>query len=231
MTRENRASSPHPPAALRHLRSNLHWVSVLAVACATPRAAPQAPGSRGPHANEHLDAAREHDEAAQEATLYPDTRADATGRVDQLLVATPRMQDSVADQERAAAAHRSEAQQIYAEYERACGERSTSEVSVSPIVRYGLGGSVIVDGVVLYLSSDAGTAERLLAELACHRAWMRLAPANMDACPLDLDGLLVDAKGSGEGITLTLTVKDKRLVPELQRRAAHDLEMGHSHRH
>lgn len=230
MTRIDRASPPHPRAALRHLRSNLHWLSVFALACATPRAAPQAPGSRGLHANEHLSAAREHDEAAREQTLYPDTRSDATGRVDQLLVAPPRMKDSAADQERAAAAHRSEAQVIYAEYERACGDRSTSTVSVSPIVRYGLGGAVTSDGVVLYLSTDAGSAEQLRADLECHRAWMRLAPANMDACPLDLDGLQVDVKGSGEGITLTLTVKDKRLVPELQRRAAHDLEMGHTHR-
>ena len=123
--------------------------------------------------------------------------------------------------------HRSEAQAIYAAYEEACGERSNAEVSVSPIVRYGVGGGVTPDGVVLYLTTEAGPPERLMADLKCHRAWMRLAPANMDACPLDLAGLQIDAKGSGDGITLWLSVRDKNLIPELQRRAAHDLELGH----
>jgi len=70
-----------------------------------------------------------------------------------------------------------------------------------------------------------------MAALRCHRAWMRLAPANMDDCPLDLAGLKIDAKGGGEGITLTLGVRDQSLIPELQRRAAHDLEMSAGRRH
>jgi hypothetical protein len=179
-------------------------------------------------------AAREHDDAARERSMYADTRvADGTGRVDQLLIGTSwhRNWDTAADQERAAAVHRSEAQAIYAAYEEACAGRPTTEVSVSPIVRYGLGGGVTADGVVLYLSTDAGPPDRLIADLRCHRAWMRLAPANMDACPLDLAGLQVHAEGSGEGITLTLSVRDQSLVPELQRRAAHDLELGAGHRH
>ena len=113
-------------------------------------------------------------------------------------------------------------------YEEACGARSSSEVATSPIVRYGVGGSPTADGVVLYLSPQAGSPDHLMAELKCHRAWMRLAPANMEMCPLDLAGLLVDASGSAEGITLTLTVRDRSLIPELQRRAAHDLELGKS---
>lgn len=164
--------------------------------------------------------------------MYPDTRsADGTGRVDQLLVGAPwhRTWDTAADQERAAAAHRSEAQAIYAAFDEACAGKSGSEVSVSPIIRYGQGGGITPDGVVLYLSTEAGPPDRLLAALKCHRAWMRLAPANMDACPLDLAGLMIDAKGSGEGITLTLGVRDRALIPELQRRAAQDLELGHHH--
>jgi hypothetical protein len=137
-----------------------------------------------------------------------------------------RQWDTAADQERAAAMHRGEAQAIYEAYERACGTRPSDEVSVSPIVRYGTGGGATADGVVLYLRPDAGPADRLMAELECHRAWMRLAPANMDACPLDLAGLRIDAKGSDEGITLVLTVRDRALIPELQRRAAHDLELS-----
>ena len=202
------------------------------VACGgVPKPQPQPPGSRGPHASEHLTAAREHEENAREQSMYPDTRVDSTGRVDQLLIGTTwhTRWDTVADQERAAATHRSEAQAIYAAYEDACGQRAVADISVSPITKYGLGGSVSADGVVLYLSADAGAADQLIADLKCHRAWMRLAPANMDACPLDLAGLQVDAKGSGEGITLTLTVTDRTLVPELQRRAAHDLEIVHHH--
>jgi hypothetical protein len=209
---------------------NAQWLSIaLLAACASSSPPPQAPGSRGLHANEHLTAAREHDEAAQAQSTWPDKRAsDGTGRVDQLLIGTPwhRNWDTTADQERAAAAHRSEAQAIYAAYQDACGTRSIGEVTVSPIVRYGVGGTTIPDGVVLYLTNDAGPAGRLMADLKCHRAWMRLAPANMDVCPLDLAGLQIDAKGNGDGITLTLTVRDKSLIPELQRRAAHDLEIG-----
>lgn len=205
---------------------------LLLAACAGPRPEPQPPGSRGPHASEHLQAAAEHDEAARHQAMYPDTRStDATGRTDQLLIGTTwhRNWDTAADQERAAAVHRSEAQAIYAAYEEACGTRDTADVSVSPIVRHGVGGTPTPDGAVVYLSAEAGAAEELMADLRCHRAWMRLAPANMDTCPLDLAGLLVDANGTPDGITLTLTVRDRTLIPELQRRVAHDLELGGSH--
>jgi hypothetical protein len=214
-------------------RVNMGCLGALGVACGSAPPPTEAPGSRGPHASEHLAAAREHDEAARNLERWPDTRPNATGRVDQMLV-TPtwrRSWDTAADQERAAANHRSEAQAIYAAYEDACGTRSLGEVSASPIVRYGMGGRATSDGVVLYLSVDAGPADRLIADLQCHRAWMRLAPANMDDCPLDLAGLRIDVQGSSEGIALTLTVKDNRLIPELQRRTAHDLELGTSHRH
>jgi hypothetical protein len=54
---------------------------------------------------------------------------------------------------------------------------------------------------------------------------MMLAPATtMDDCPLDLPGLLVDARGDGGGITLVITVENRTLVPELQRRIAKELE-------
>ena len=56
---------------------------------------------------------------------------------------------------------------------------------------------------------------------------MMLAPADMDSCPLDLEGLALDAYGEDEGFTLKLTVRDPALVPELQRRVARDLELGH----
>jgi hypothetical protein len=215
------------------MHRNGHWLLVMTFACASAPPRTQPPGSRGPHASEHLAAARDHDEAARALQRWPETRPDGTGRTDQLLVGTSwrRSWDTAADQERAAAAHRSEAQAIYVAYEEACGTRPIGEVSVSPIVRHGIGGTPTSDGVELYLSVDAGPADRLIGDLQCHRAWMRLSPANMDDCPLDLAGLRIDAKGNDEGITLTLTVKDRALIPELQRRAAHDLELGAHTRH
>jgi hypothetical protein len=206
---------------------------LLLAACAAPRPEPQAPGSRGPHASEHLQMADEHEEVARQQAMYPDTRPDATGRTDQLLVGTTSYHtwDTVQDQQRAAAAHRSEAQAIHAAYQEACGDRSTSEVAASPIVKFGIGGQPTKEGAIVYLSAEAGPPDRLMADLKCHRAWMRLAPANMDACPLDLAGLRVSATATPDGIALTLTVSDPKLIPELQRRVAHDLELGATRSH
>lgn len=208
--------------------------ALLLAACGGgPQPPPQAPGSRGPHASEHLAAARDHEEAAHQASTWPDTRtADGTGRVDQLLIGTTwdRGRDTAQDQQHAAAAHRSEAQAIHAEFEAACVDRSAEEIAVSPIVRHGIGGNPTADGVVLYLSLEAGPVDKLLADVRCHRAWMRLAPANMEMCPLDLDGLELAATRDESGLTLTLTVRDRSLIPELQRRAAHDLELGRARR-
>jgi hypothetical protein len=204
---------------------------LLVAACATPRPEPRAPGSRGPHASEHLQMADEHDEVARQQSMRPDTRPDAAGRADQMLVGTTWTWDTVQDQQRAATVHRSEAQAIYAAYEDACRERPTGEVSVSPIVRFGIGGQRTNDGAIVYLSKAAGSVEQAMAILKCHRAWMRIAPANMEACPLDLAGLVVSATATTDGIVLTLTVSDPKLIPELQRRVAHDLELGATHSH
>jgi hypothetical protein len=203
---------------------------VLLAACASaPPPHPQPAGSRGLHANEHLEAAHQHDELARQATAFPEQRTDdGTGRVDQLLIGSPwrRTWDVEADHERLAAIHRSAAGQIQAEYEEACGQRSLAEVSVSPLQRYGIGGQPTADGVSLFLSPEAGPPDRLLADMRCHRAWMMLAPGDMETCPLDLAGIKVDATGDGNGITVNITIHDRALVPELQRRAAHELEMS-----
>jgi len=204
---------------------------VLLAACATiPPPKPQPPGSRGLRASEHMDAARDQDEIARERATYPDTRPDDTsGRTDQLLIGTPwrRSWDTVADHERLAALHRSQAAQIHEEFEAACAGRSERDITVSPLVRYGVGGTPIPDGVTIFLSPEAGNPDKLMADMRCHRAWMMLQPvASMDSCPLDLTGLTVEATGSKEGISVNLRVTDPALVPELRRRAAHDLEQG-----
>ena len=203
---------------------------VLTAACASaPAAKPETPGSRGLRASEHVDAAREHDELARQSSAYPDMRDDATGRADQLLIATPwtRRWDTTEDHLRMAQVHRSAAAQIDAEFERACDGRSEADIAISPLVRYGVGGSPIEDGVIVYLRPEAGNPDKLMADMRCHRAWMMLQPAStMDMCPLDLAGLSVQASGGKEGITVTLHVQDPALVPELQKRAAHELEQG-----
>ena len=208
-----------------------HLSLVLLAACATSQPQrPQPPGSRGLRASEHLDRAREQDEIAQQKASYPDTRPDdGTGRTDQLLIGTPwrRSWDTVGDHQRLAALHRSQAAQIHDEFETACAGRSEREISVSPLVRYGVGGSQLPDGVTIYLAPGAGNPDTLMADMRCHRAWMMLQPpANMDDCPLDLEGLTVEANGAKEGISVNLRVKDPALIPELRRRAAHDLEQG-----
>ena len=81
----------------------------------------------------------------------------------------------------------------------------------------------------MLLSPDAGSPDALLSAMRCHRAWMMLGRADMDDCPLDLPGLRVSAHGDAEGIELTMTIDDPALVPELRRRAAHDLEAAHHH--
>ncbi len=134
--------------------------------------------------------------------------------------------DTTADHERLAAIHRGKAAALQAEYEEACGNRPSSEVSVSPLARYGVGGWPTANGAIVYLSPNAGTPDELLAALRCHRAFMMLAPADMDDCPLDLPGLVIDARGDATGVTVSLSVKDGKLVPELQRRTAHDLEVA-----
>jgi len=132
--------------------------------------------------------------------------------------------DTVAEHRRLADLHRGAAVQLEAEYEQACGDTPGAIASVSPLQRYGIGGSPIEGGTVVLLSLEAGPPDKLLAAMRCHRAWMMLGRTEMDDCPLDLPGLRVEAHGDANGVELTLTVTDPALVDELRRRAAHDLE-------
>ncbi|MCX5746007.1 MAG: hypothetical protein NT062_26310, partial [Proteobacteria bacterium] len=128
------------------------------------------------------------------------------------------------DHERLATIHRSEAAALHAAFDEACGTREASEISISPLQRYGISGSNTERGVVIYLDPKAGSPDHLLLDMRCHRAWMMLSPTKMEDCPLDLPGIQIDARGDAEGIAVSITVQDPTLVGELQRRAAHDLE-------
>jgi hypothetical protein len=177
-------------------------------------------------ASEHLEAARQQDELAQQALAYPDMRAGATGSLHEAPFATPwtRTWDTRVDHERLAQVHRSAAAQLHAEYDEACRGRDAAETSISPIARFAIGGTLTANGTIVYLSADAGAPDRLLADMRCHRAWMMLAPSGMDDCPLDLTDIQVMARGTLEEIEVTITVSDPALVGELQRRVARELE-------
>jgi hypothetical protein len=204
----------------------------LVAACAAP-IANEKPGPRGLRADQHLGIASREQQHTEELTRWPDTRPGPDGSsVDAQLAAGTwyGTWDTAADHRRDAQFHRSAAAQLENEYEQACSEIPTAAIPVSPLERYAIGGSPTDDGTVVLLSGDAGPPSRLLAAMRCHRAWMMLGRSDMDDCPLDLPGVQVSAKGDENGIELTMTVRDPSLVPELQRRAAHELEAAHHRR-
>jgi hypothetical protein len=204
----------------------------LVTACAAP-IANEKPGPRGLHADQHLRIASREADRAEELMSWPDTRPgpDGTNMSQQRSAGTWfGTWDTAAEHHRLAQVHRSSAAQLEAEYEQACGELPGDVVSVSPLQRYAVGGSPTTDGTLVLLSAEAGPPDRLLAAMRCHRAWMMLGRIDMDDCPLDLPGLQVSARGDPNGIELTMTVSDPKLVPELRRRAAHDLEAGQRQR-
>jgi hypothetical protein len=204
------------------LRIGMRALGMLLLAsCATTSTVPPKGSPRGLRAAEHLEAARQHENLATRSWIWSDAMTPGPSTSG---VAWVRTWDSAEEHEQLAVAHRSQAAALQAAYEHACGSRSAAEVSISPLHRYARGGWNTASGVILYLAPEAGPADRLLQSLECHRAWMMLAPLPMDDCPLDLPGLLVDARGDDTGITISISVRDPKLIPELQRRAARDLE-------
>lgn len=195
---------------------------VLSSCATTPPPAPK-PGPRGLHASQHLEVARTHEEMARQSGRWPDDPSPGPGGAG---IRWVRAWDTGVEHERIANLHRSKASQLEAAHAEACGPRPVEEVSISPLQRHAIGSWNTSTGVILYLDRNSGDPDRLLADLKCHRAWMMLAPAGMEECPLDLPGLVLDAKGDTDGVTVSLIVRDPKLVPELQRRAAHDLELG-----
>jgi hypothetical protein len=207
------------------MRRALATILLSASACATT--AP-ASGPRGMRASDHLEAAREHSDAAANRNRWPDTRPDATAavaRADEPRWLTYWSSDEDA---RLAEMHRSAAARIEEEYQTACGDAPAADVSVSPLVRYGLGGTRILDGAVVYLSKDAGTPDQVMAKMRCHRAWMMLGRSAMDDCPLDLPQIEMVAHETSGAIEVEITTRNTSQVEELQRRVAKDVEAGAS---
>jgi hypothetical protein len=194
------------------------WLLALASCATTPDPVPSG-GPRGVYASEHLDQARRHDQLARESARWPETEGGPGQGVPWV-----RAWDPAKEHEQIAAMHRSRAAALQAAYEEACGDRPLEEVSVSPLQRYAIGVWNTSSGVIMYLLPDAGPPDRLLADMKCHRAWMMLAPANMENCPLDLPGIQLDARGEADAITVSIAAGSREQVEELQRRAAHELE-------
>jgi len=198
-------------------------IALLAGCATTPPPAPKG-GPRGLRESEHMDVARQHADIARNASPLPESRFDAPNTA---TVPWHRTWDSGAEHERIAAAHRNEAVALHAEFDEACAGREPDEIRTSPLVRHALGGTPTRTGVLLFLAPSAGPPDRLLGDLRCHRAWMMLAPSDMDDCPLDLPGISIDANGDSDGVVVSITVRDTALVAELQRRVARDLELRH----
>jgi len=179
-------------------------------------------------ADAHLEAARAHEERAAQLERWPDSRQGLAGESDFRQIGGFWYQgwDTAREQEQLAQSHRGAAGQLQAAFDEACVDVPSELVSVSPLQEYGVGGIPTPDGVIMLLSSEAGPAPQLLGRMRCHRAWMMLSQAGMDDCPLDLEGIQVDAYGDASGVSVEIKVRDRNLVPELQRRAAHDLELA-----
>jgi len=186
------------------------------------------PGPRGLRADQHLAIASREDARAGELATWPDTRPAPVNGATPMLATQSWFGtwDTVAEHQRLARSHRSEAGALEAEYEQACGTTPAEVAAASPLARYALGGTPVDGGIVVLLSPEAGPPERLLAAMQCHRAWMMLGRSDMADCPLDLPGIKVSARGDANAIELAITVTDPALVPELRRRAARDLETG-----
>ena len=203
--------------------------ALLLAGCATSTEQAQ-PSSRGLRASDHLEAAREHTEAAEKAR-WPEQRPDpAVDGIGARGAGPPWFYYWDTDEHaRLAAVHRSAAAALEADYEDACGPASNAEASVSPIERYAVGGAPADRGAVIYLDASAGPPERVLAAMRCHRAWMMLGRTKMDDCPLDLAGIEVVAHATGVTIEVLITTRDPSLVGELQRRAAKEVESAATH--
>lgn len=211
-------------------RSTLALALALALATCGGAATQTKPGSRGMRVDEHLVEADDHAAQAERMSRWPDRTVDRPESYDTTGQGRwYRTWDTVSNQLRLARDHRGTAAQLHAEYSEACGERPHAEVSVSPIQRYGLGGAPTPQGVRVFLDPEAGPPDQLIAAMRCHRAWMMLGRTDMESCPLDLAGIRIEARGDAGGITVEITIDDASLVPELQRRAAHDLEAAHRH--
>jgi hypothetical protein len=159
---------------------------------------------------EHVQEARKHDEIARSRTATPVTSEPGSP-----------VKPWVAKWDPEAP---SDSKAIEAEYAAACGRREVEKTVGSPLTRHRVGGWNTERGVVVLLSPLAGPEPQLIGDLRCYRAWLLAGTGVEKDSPLAVPGLIVDAKGNQDGIELTLTLRDSRLIPELQRRVSRQVE-------
>lgn len=186
------------------------FIVALISACASTPPTP-AGGPRGLRASDHLDEAHAHDQVAKHRFV---------GHEEDDAEPWTRHWDTRHDNEQAAAVHRSQAAELQAAYERACRGRTLAQASVSPLERSS-GGYATATTAVFYLDRAIRSPDLLIAALACHRAWMMLAPEDDKDDPLDLPDLVIDASGGVDGIAVSISARDPDVVAELLRRSAH----------
>jgi hypothetical protein len=128
------------------------------------------------------------------------------------------------DAERARIGKFADVHELEAEYVDACGPGLPYRIAGSPLLRHRTTSWNTTTGVVIYLSPQAGSAERLVDDLRCHLVGMMMAPFGVDDCPFDLPGIHIDARGDATDITLLVTVKNPALIAELQNRLRAQIE-------
>lgn len=169
-----------------------------------------APGPRSIRTADHVEEARKHDEIARSRTAWPVTPTTTAPATSFTLTWDPDAEKPSSSLGESAANEQA--------FQQACGKREVEKPIGSPLIRHRVGGWKTEQGVVVVLGAVAGPRQTLLSDLRCYRSWLMAGAGVEKDSPLALPGLVVEANGDQDGITLTLTVKHSALIHELQRR-------------
>jgi len=197
-------------------------VLVLGVACASQRSPGTRPGDMT--AREHLAQAQAHGRRAS-TTYARSVHHGAPYYWSSAWYPWYYYWDPALDHLDLADGHAKAAATLEADYEASCLLVARGLEAISPMELYATGSAPLDNGVVVHLMAAAGPPDMLLAELRCHRAWLRLAPRPGAADNvLMLDGLLIVVHATSEVVEVMFTVGDRALVPELRRRTQATVE-------
>ena len=166
-------------------------------------------------AAEHHAAAREHAEMVTGSAYHHPTWSYSSGWY-------PWYYWSPDDEHRALAeAHRDSAEQLKLQYDAACATLPAGAAASSPLETSTMSTSPIEGGIVFHLGEAAGPPDRLLAQLRCHRAWLKLAPTPGAADdPLQVDGVTWLARAGRAEVEVRAIASGDSARAELARRAA-----------
>ncbi|MFN0250208.1 MAG: hypothetical protein ACKV2T_25210 [Kofleriaceae bacterium] len=206
------------------IKSTLILLGIAACGSASTSPTPSAPASREMRASEHKAAAMLHAARAAELARI----SDALGEQPIKWKDDPKtgLWFRSLSEERQADAHLAIAAQLETDFRERCGDLPRELVEVSPLQRFSTGGMPKPNGVIVFLEPAAGPPERLLRELRCHQAWMKLGEAPAAECALEIVGIDLTAYGDATGISVEIATQDPASVAELQRRTQHVIETG-----